>query len=154
MSHAPLPDVPITVIGGRGPHGLALHLWMRDRGLEGSYALVDPAPAWLPLYADGGLARFTDHLRSPRELDFALGDPARAMGAWTDAGGRWRNLPPIYPIYPLGHLALPRAGLAATTLASAGRYLPTILPSVLADAGLDAGRRALRLAPDPLEVAA
>lgn len=86
MTH--LPDIPITVIGGRGPHGLALHLWMRDRGLEGAYRLVDPAHDWLPLYDDAGLARFSDWLRSPRELDFAMGDPARAMTAWRDADGR------------------------------------------------------------------
>lgn len=80
-----LEHVPITLIGGRGPHGLALHLWMRDRGLDGAYALVDPAPTWLPTYGDGGLARFTEWLRSPRELDFSLGDPERAMTAWCDA---------------------------------------------------------------------
>lgn len=77
-------SVPIAVIGGRGPHGLALHLWMKDRGLEGSYALVDPAGGWLPTYAPHGPMGTVTHLRSPRELDFALGDPARAMTAWRD----------------------------------------------------------------------
>ncbi|MFN2321793.1 MAG: hypothetical protein ABR510_02370 [Trueperaceae bacterium] len=80
--------MPITVIGGRGPHGLATHLWMRDRGLEGVYALVDPAPDWLPLYDDAGPGRFTDHLRSPHELDFALGDPGRSMRAWCEPDGQ------------------------------------------------------------------
>jgi len=47
-----LEHVPITLIGGRGPHGLALHLWMRDRGLEGAYALVDPAPTWSSTFED------------------------------------------------------------------------------------------------------
>jgi hypothetical protein len=79
-----------------------------------------------------------------------VGGPARHLPVM-DAEGRWQQLPPLYP---LGHLALPRAGLAAATLASCGCYLPAILPSVLADAGVDPGRRALRLAPDPLEVAA
>ena len=80
--------VPIAVVGGRGPHGLALHLWMKDRGLEGAYALVDPAACWLPTYAPDGPMGTVRQLRSPRELDFALGDPARAMTAWRDHGGR------------------------------------------------------------------
>ena len=41
-------DIPLTVVGGRGPHGLALHLLMQDRGLTG-YALVDPRAAFLAL---------------------------------------------------------------------------------------------------------
>ncbi len=108
MPSRSLPDVPITVIGGRGPHGLALHLWMRDRGLEGTYALVDPSPAWLPLYGDDGPARFTTWLRSPRELDFALGDPARAMTAWRDADGRR----PLADVYALAEAADPHANAA------------------------------------------
>lgn len=105
---ARLPDLPITVVGGRGPHGLALHLWMRDRGLEGCYALVDPSPAWLPLYGDAGPARFTTHLRSPRELDFALGDPDRAMSAWRDADGSR----PMADVYTLAEAADPHVNAA------------------------------------------
>ena len=74
-----------------------------------------------------------------------IGGPARHLPVMDDAG-RWKGLPPLYP---LGHLALPRFGLAAQTLASPGQYLPTIMADVLADAGIDPGRRALRTAPDP-----
>ncbi len=105
---SPLPDIPITVIGGRGPHGLALHLWMRDRGLEGCYALVDPAASWLSLYGDDGPARFTEHLRSPRELDFALGDPARSMTAWRAADGSR----PLAYVYALAEVADPHVNAA------------------------------------------
>ena len=80
-------SVPIAVVGGRGPHGLALHLLMKDRGLEGAYALVDPADDWLPTYAPGGPMRTVEKLRSPREFDFSLGDPTRAMTVWRDADG-------------------------------------------------------------------
>jgi len=103
-----LPDRPITVVGGRGPHGLALHLWMRDRGLEGCYALVDPSPVWLPLYGDDGPARFTECLRSPRELDFALGDVDRSMTAWRDADGTR----PMADVYALAEAADPHANAA------------------------------------------
>ena len=103
-----LEHVPITLIGGCGPHGLALHLWMRDRGLDGAYALVDPAPTWLPTYGDGGLARFTEWLRSPRELDFSLGDPERAMTAWCDADGSR----PLQGVYGLDDVTDPHANAA------------------------------------------
>lgn len=89
--------VPIAVVGGRGPHGLALHLWMKDRGLEGTYALVDPADGWLPTYAPDGPMGTVTHLRSPRELDFALGEPARAMTAWRDE----RDRAPLANVYGL-----------------------------------------------------
>ncbi len=89
--------VPIAVIGGRGPHGLALHLWMKDRGLEGAYALVDPAACWLPTYAPDGPMGTVRQLRSPRELDFALGDPTRAMTAWRDERGH----APLADVYGL-----------------------------------------------------
>lgn len=46
-------SVPLTVVGGRGPHGLALHLWLQDRGVTG-YRLVDAADDWLPLYGPSG----------------------------------------------------------------------------------------------------
>ena len=46
-------DVPLTVMGGRGPHGLALHLWIRERG-GSDYKLVDVAPDWLSLYGPDG----------------------------------------------------------------------------------------------------
>ncbi len=81
-------SVPIAVVGGRGPHGLALHLWMKDRGLEGAYALIDPASEWLPTFGPDGPMPTVERLRSPRELDFALGDPARSMTAWRDADDR------------------------------------------------------------------
>ena len=71
-------DIPLTVVGGRGPHGLALHLLMQDRGLTG-YVLVDLAPHWLPLYGPSGPMQATGFLRSPRELDFSLGCEARRM---------------------------------------------------------------------------
>lgn len=71
-------DIPLTVVGGRGPHGLALHLLLRDRGVTG-YALVDPAPHWLPLYGPGGPMQATGRLRSPHELDFSFGYEARRM---------------------------------------------------------------------------
>ena len=103
-----LPDIPVTVVGGRGPHGLALHLWMRDRGLEGCYALVDPAPDWLPLYGDQGAARFTDYLRSPRELDFALGDPQRTMTSWRDRDGSR----PLAQVYALSEATAPHVNAA------------------------------------------
>jgi hypothetical protein len=79
-------DIPLTVIGGRGPHGLALHLWMQERGLSG-YKLVDAAPHWLPLYGPDGPMKAVGHLRSPRELDFSLGNPSRAMVHFAEADG-------------------------------------------------------------------
>ena len=50
-----------------------------------------------------------------------------------DDAGRWKNLPPIYP---LGVHALTRAGHAANTLASATLYLPLLMRTILQDAGL------------------
>jgi hypothetical protein len=102
-------DVPLTVIGGRGPHGLALHLWMQDRGL-GGYRLVDPAPHWLPLYGPSGPMQAVAHLRSPRELDFALGDEARAMTRFADDDGSY----PLANVYSLSD-AERRAFNEATT---------------------------------------
>lgn len=60
--------VPMAVIGGRGPHGLALHLLLSDLGLAGVARLIDPSPEWLPLYAATGAAHAVEHLRSPAEL--------------------------------------------------------------------------------------
>ncbi|MGL4608852.1 MAG: FAD-dependent oxidoreductase [Trueperaceae bacterium] len=79
-------DIPLTVIGGRGPHGLALHLWMQERGLTG-YKLVDAAPHWLPLYGPDGPMKAVGYLRSPKELDFSLGNLSRAMSHFQDDDG-------------------------------------------------------------------
>jgi hypothetical protein len=79
-------DIPLTVIGGRGPHGLSLHLWMQERGLSG-YKLVDAAPHWLPLYGPDGPMKAVGHLRSPRELDFSLGNTSRSMCHFKDDDG-------------------------------------------------------------------
>jgi cation diffusion facilitator CzcD-associated flavoprotein CzcO len=59
--------------------------------------------------------------------------PARYRPTLDDAG-RWKNLPPLYP---MGAFALTRAGLAAGTLASAVVYLPLCMPDILRDAGVD-----------------
>lgn len=61
---------------------------MQDRGL-GGYRLVDPAPDWLPLYGPNGPMQATGHLRSPRELDFSLGNPHRAMAHFRDQDGSY-----------------------------------------------------------------
>lgn len=91
-------DVPITLIGGRGPHGLAFHLWMRDRGYaDADYRLVDPAPHWLPLYGPDGPMQAVEHLRSPRELDFSLGRPERQMTRFVDDDGT-RPLANVYSL--------------------------------------------------------
>ncbi|CAN5843205.1 hypothetical protein BH23DEI1_BH23DEI1_21030 [soil metagenome] len=111
-------DVPITVVGGRGPHGLALHLWLADRGLAGCAALVDPAPHWLPTYDDAGPARATVHLRSPRELDFALGDPSRSMTCWRDADGSR----PLADVYCLGEAEDPHANATVAPSRRVGRH--------------------------------
>ena len=89
-------DIPITVIGGRGPHGLALHLLMQAKGL-GGYALVDPAPEWLALYGPGGPLQATGFLRSPRELDFSFGCSERAMTRFVDEDGS-RPLADVYSL--------------------------------------------------------
>lgn len=89
-------DIPMTVIGGRGPHGLALHLLMQERGLN-DYALVDPATHWLPLYGPQGPMQATGFLRSPRELDFSLGQPQREMRAFVDEDGS-RPLANVYSL--------------------------------------------------------
>jgi hypothetical protein len=109
--------VPITVIGGRGPHGLAAHLWMRDRDIEGACALVDPAPDWLPLYDDAGPGRFTEHLRSPFELDFALGDPSRSMRAWREPDGQR----PLANVYGFADVADAHANASVPASRRAGR---------------------------------
>ena len=72
-------DVAVTVIGGRGPHGLAYHLLMQDLGLK-DYLLLDSATDWLSLYGPRGPMQAVSHLRSPKELDFALGKTERSMG--------------------------------------------------------------------------
>lgn len=90
-------EVPLVVIGGRGPHGLAWHLLMRDRGLEGSYALVDHAKEWLPSYGSRGPMQHTEFLRSPHEFDFALGAPSRSMHQWRDGQGQ----APLANVYTL-----------------------------------------------------
>jgi hypothetical protein len=41
------------------------------------YRLVDAADDWLPLYGPNGPMQAVGELRSPRELDFSLGRPAR-----------------------------------------------------------------------------
>lgn len=89
-------SVPITVVGGRGPHGLALHLLMQARGL-GGYALVDPAPHWLPLYGPQGPLQATGFLRSPRELDFRFGCRERAMTRFVAEDGN-RPLANVYSL--------------------------------------------------------
>lgn len=88
---------PIAIIGGRGPHGLALHLLLRDRGLEGTYTLIDDAAEWLPSYGTQGPMQHVTHLRSPNEFDFTLGDSSRSMAAWRDARGEH----PLSDVYSL-----------------------------------------------------
>jgi hypothetical protein len=60
----------------------------------------DPRPRDLPFLRDA-----VGHGRGP----VVVGGPARNLPV-TDACGRWQQLPPLYP---LGHLAFPRAGFAA-----------------------------------------
>lgn len=109
-------DIPITVVGGRGPHGLAFHLWMRDRGLSG-YALVDPAPHWLPLYGPEGPMQAVGHLRSPRELDFSLGQCERSMVAFCEEG-RY----PLAEVYSLEQAKDPHINEATTPAQRADRH--------------------------------
>ena len=90
-------DVAVAVIGGRGPHGLAWHLLMRDLGLDGTYALIDPAGEWLPSYGPDGPMQHTEFLRSPHEFDFSLGSPSRSMRTWRDEHGRT----PLAGVYSL-----------------------------------------------------
>ena len=111
-----LPAVPLTVIGGRGPHGLALHLWMRDRGLNG-YRLVDAADDWLPLYGPSGPMQAAGHLRSPRELDFTLGRPEREMAAFVDEDGS----KPLANVYSLHEAADEAFNLSTTPTQRAPR---------------------------------
>ena len=108
MSAAPLSDVPLTVVGGRGPHGLALHLWLQDRGLSG-YRLVDAAD-WLPLYGPAGPMQAVGELRSPRELDFSLGCAARRMTSFVDEDGSR----PLANVYSLSDAACETFNLATT----------------------------------------
>ena len=109
MSAAPLSDVPLTVIGGRGPHGLALHLWLQDRGLSG-YRLVDAADDWLPLYGPNGPMQAVGELRSPRELDFSLGCAERGMAHFTDEDGSQ----PLANVYSLQDAACEMFNLSTT----------------------------------------
>lgn len=108
MHPEPLSDVPLTVIGGRGPHGLALHLWLQDRGVKG-YRLVDAAPDWLPLYGPDGPMQAVGYLRSPLELDFSLGVPERGMGAFRDEDGGF----PLRDVYRLEDAASEAFNLSA-----------------------------------------
>lgn len=78
-------DTTITLIGGRGPHGLVFHLLMQDLGFT-SYTLVDPEPEWLSLYGPSGPMQAVTQLRSPRELDFSLGKAARSMAQFKEQG--------------------------------------------------------------------
>ena len=89
----PCRDVALCVIGGRGPHGLVTHLSLQDQGFT-DYCLLDPAPSWLPLYSPQG-ATAVRHLRSPRELDFSLGDNQRSMANFVDSDGT-RPLAGVY----------------------------------------------------------
>lgn len=109
MGARSLDDVPLTVIGGRGPHGLALHLWMQGRGLEG-YVLVDAADDWLPLYGPDGPMQAVGELRSPRELDFSLGCAARAMTKFVDEDGSR----PLANVYSLQDAACESFNLSTT----------------------------------------
>ncbi len=106
----PLSDVPLTVVGGRGPHGLALHLWLQDRGVTGGYCLVDNADDWLPLYGPTGPMQATGYLRSPRELDFSLGCPDRAMTRFVDEDGS----SPLANVYSLQDAACETYNLSTT----------------------------------------
>lgn len=101
--------VPLTVIGGRGPHGLALHLWLQDRGLSG-YRLVDAAADWLPLYGPNGPMQAVGELRSPRELDFSLGCQERGMASFTDEDGTR----PLAGVYSLQDAACESFNLSTT----------------------------------------
>ncbi|MEM7736023.1 MAG: NAD(P)-binding domain-containing protein [Deinococcota bacterium] len=85
----------LCVIGGRGPHGLAAHLYLQDRGFT-DYCLLDPASSWLPLYSPDGIAS-VKHLRSPRELDFSLGDSRRSMANFVAEDGK-RPLANVYSL--------------------------------------------------------
>lgn len=89
-------DYPITVIGGRGPHGLAFHLLMQDLGLN-SYKLVDLADDWLSLYSPQGPMQAVSHLRSPKELDFSFGKIERSMCAFQTEEGCF----PLRQVYSL-----------------------------------------------------
>ena len=89
-------DVAVTVIGGRGPHGLAFHLVMQDLGLS-DYRLVDSANDWLNLYGSQGPMQAVSHLRSPKELDFSLGKAERSMAAFQAEDGSY----PLNQVYSL-----------------------------------------------------
>ena len=102
--------IPLTVVGGRGPHGLALHLWLRDRGVTGGYCLVDRADDWLPLYGPSGPMQATGELRSPRDLDFSLGCDDRAMTRFVDEDGS----SPLANVYSLQDAACERFNLSTT----------------------------------------
>lgn len=89
-------DYAITVIGGRGPHGLAFHLLMQDLGLK-NYRLVDSANDWLNLYGPQGPMQAVSHLRSPKELDFSLGQSERSMTSFQADDGSY----PLTNVYSL-----------------------------------------------------
>jgi hypothetical protein len=69
---------------------------MQERGLTG-YKLVDAAPHWLPLYGPDGPMKAVGYLRSPKELDFSLGNDSRAMSHFTDEDGS-RPLANVYSL--------------------------------------------------------
>lgn len=79
-------DIPLTMIGGKGAHGLALHIILQERGIH-EYRLLDPANDWLSLYGPQGPMQAMGHLRSPHELDFSLGDTRRSMRVFRDTDG-------------------------------------------------------------------
>jgi len=101
--------IPLTVVGGRGPHGLALHLWLQDRGVTG-YRLVDAADDWLPLYGLAGPMQAVGELRSPRELDFSFGRPERGMTEFIDEDGSR----PLAGVYSLADAACETFNLSTT----------------------------------------
>jgi hypothetical protein len=84
---------------------------------------VSPRLKELPLIAEAARVR---------KAPVVVSGPARGRPI-LDEAGRWKNLPPLYPV---GAHALTRAGFAANTLASATVYLPLTMPHILGDAGL------------------
>ena len=89
-------DYPVTVIGGRGPHGLAFHILMQDLGIS-NYRLVDTANDWLSLYGPQGPMQAVSHLRSPKELDFSFGKSEGSMANFQAADGSF----PLRNVYSL-----------------------------------------------------
>lgn len=144
-----MPDsIPLTVIGGRGPHGLALHLALQDQGIN-DYCLVDAAESWLPLYGPDGPMQAVGELRSPRELDFSLGCPERAMTQFIDDDGSR----PLENVYSLRDAASETFNLTTTATQRAPRlafwrYANALARSHNADAKVVRGR-VVRLEPLP-----